>query len=337
MMMEISCRYFVVCDWQLLRRNKMINIKSALVLGANGFIGSHLVSKLKRQGSYVVGIDIGEAPPNSLNLLPPQTFIKIHLPDPGFARILHEYQPDIVINAAGSASVPASLADPSRDFYNSVHVCFFVLEELRKNLPGCRFLQLSSAAVYGNPTELPIRESTALMPISPYGYNKLICEIKAEEYAKIFDLKTSTLRIFSAFGPGLRKQLLWDLYQKSQAEKTISLFGTGAETRDFIFIDDIIRVIELVAEKGQFSGDVYNVANGCEVSIRTLTKLFLEQLGLGGMDIRFSGITKPGDPLRWCADIGRIEQLGYAPQFNLEQGLAEYAGWVKGIYTSHHE
>jgi len=307
----------------------MSNLKSILVLGSNGFIGSHLVSWFRDQGLHVIGIDQAKTSENRLELQPPHQFAQLCLPDPQLSKILCAYRPEAVINAAGPASVSKSLVDPSTDFSGSIWVCFHILESIRENLPDCKLLQLSSAAVYGNPAELPIPENAPLEPISPYGYHKLICETLMDEYAKIFKLKTCSIRIFSAFGPGLRKQVLWDIYHKISAEGHLCLFGTGEETRDFIYVCDIAQGISLILEKGDFRGGVYNLANGVEISIRRLTRCFLDKLGLNGTETHFSGIGKPGDPQKWCADTRKIKRLGYAPRYDIEQGLEDYARWIE--------
>jgi len=307
----------------------MAKLKSILILGSNGFIGAHLVSWFRDQDVFVIGIDQAEASNGSLNLQPPHEFVRLQLPDTQFTEILQRYQPDAVVNAAGPASVSNSLTDPGMDFRGSVEVCFHVLEALRQELPDSIFLQLSSAALYGNPIELPIQENAPSQPISPYGYHKFICETLVEEYAKIYKLQTCVARIFSAFGPGLRKQVLWDIYQKYQAKDKITLFGTGEETRDFIYVGDIVQGINLVLEKGDHQGNIYNLANGTEVSIRVIARFFLDKLNLHDTEVFFSGINKTGDPQKWRADIRKIQELGYTPKYDLERGLEEYAKWIK--------
>lgn len=270
----------------------------------------------------------------TLSLKRPDKFYQLILPNQRFEDILKEIKPDAVINASGPAAVAYSLLDPATDFNGSVNLCFFVLDTLRKILPGCRFLFLSSAAVYGNPTSLPIRESASLNPISPYGYHKMICEMLVREYFEIYGIRASIVRIFSAYGPGLRKQILWDIYHKTIRNKQVDLFGTGEETRDFIFVQDVVYAIQMILEQGIFNADFYNVANGHEVSTKELGRLFLSSLILENKNLVFSGQTRPGDPQKWCADIGRIRDMGYSPQVSLEQGISEYVKWVKALKDS---
>ncbi|MBI5308208.1 MAG: GDP-mannose 4,6-dehydratase [Planctomycetes bacterium] len=312
----------------------MTNSKCVIVLGSSGFIGSHLVSWLRSYGYYVVGIDMVDRVDSTIILIKPDIFYQLVLPDQHFEDILKEIKPDVVINASGPASVANSLLDPTADFTGSVNLCFFVLEALRKILPECRFLLLSSAAVYGNPSYLPVEETASSNPISPYGYHKMMCEILVREYFNIYGIRTSTVRIFSAYGPGLRKQILWDIYLKVIKNKQVELFGTGKETRDFIFVQDVAYAIQLILEQGAFDAEIYNVANGCEVSIEELGRLFLSSLKVGNWKLAFSSVTKPGDPKRWCADIGKIKSLGYSPQVGLENGILQYVKWAQALKES---
>lgn len=308
-----------------------IDKNKIVVLGSSGFIGTYLVSWLRSQNYYVVGIDMVDRADLTLVLKKADQFYQLVLPDQRFEDILKEIKPDTVINASGPASVANSLLEPAIDFNGSVNLCFFVLETLRKILPECRFLLLSSAAVYGNPASLPVRESAPSDPISPYGYHKMMCEALLKEYFDIYGIRTSAVRIFSAYGPGLKKQILWDIYHKAIKNKVVDLFGTGEETRDFIFVQDVAYSIQLILEQSTFNADLYNVANGHEVSIKELGRLFLSSLELKNMELAFSGQIKPGDPKRWCADITQIRNLGYSPRVSLEQGVHEYSKWIKTL------
>ncbi len=306
----------------------------AIVLGSGGFIGSHLVSRLRSQNCYVVGVDFTDKIDLTLGLEQADQFHQIALPDQRFYEILHAVEPDILINAAGPASVSNSFLDSEEDFRGSVDLCAFVLEALRKTTPGCRFLLLSSAAVYGNPIALPIKESAPLKPISPYGYHKMMCETLAQEYFEIYGIETGTIRIFSAYGPGLRKQILWDICHKAIENDQVTLFGSGEETRDFIHIQDILQAIQIVLNKSPFHADIYNVANGREISIKDLARKLLFALNMGGKEIRFSGETKPGDPKNWRANIEKIQKLGYLPSVNLEKGIFTYATWLRNAEST---
>jgi dTDP-glucose 4,6-dehydratase/UDP-glucose 4-epimerase len=146
----------------------------------------------------------------------------------------------------------------------------------------------------------------------------------------MFDIKTCSLRIFSAYGEGLKKQLFWDLYQKAKTGSPITLFGTGIESRDFIYINDLVEAIFLVAQYADFNGQAINIANGREILIKDCISAFY---GLFDRDVKYSfiGESRPGDPNNWVADISALKQLGYQQKHELTEGLKKYYEWIKAI------
>ena len=122
--------------------------------------------------------------------------------------------------------------------------------------------------------------------------------------------------------------VLWDISRKALAGTTVNLYGKGNETRDLIHAKDLSRCIRLIAEKGSFSAEFYNIGNGIELSINTLAKEMIRAL-VTDNDIVFNQKVKEGDPLQWCADISKIRALGYRSTVSLTEGLQDYAEWVK--------
>jgi dTDP-glucose 4,6-dehydratase/UDP-glucose 4-epimerase len=247
-----------------------------------------------------------------------------------FSEIFRLVRFDVCINCSGAASVPDSFVNIHRDYQLNTANVFLILDAIRKVSPFCRFMNISSAAVYGNPPKLPISETSVLMPQSPYAYHKLQGEMLCEEFNKLHGISTCSLRIFSAYGNGLYKQLFWDVWSKIQCENRISLFGTGAESRDFIHVNDIARVVELVIENGKFSASVYNVGNGEEIYIADIVKQFCDFAGWKGT-IQFVQNPRKGDPVNWCADISAIKHLGYEKIVPIEKGLKDYIRWASEL------
>jgi UDP-glucose 4-epimerase len=206
-----------------------------LIVGSKGFIGSNLGKYLNILASVEVwGCDV-------VTDYGASNYYLIDASNSDFEELFQAHSFDICFNCSGSASVPDSLLHPLRDFYlNSLNV-FKMAEAIRKYRPECKFLNISSAAVYGNPEQLPIKETAALMPISPYGYHKLQSENICEEFNRFYNIQTCSVRIFSAYGNGLKKQLFWDISQKLSKNNEVVLFGTGMESRDFIHIDSCKR------------------------------------------------------------------------------------------------
>jgi dTDP-glucose 4,6-dehydratase/UDP-glucose 4-epimerase len=234
---------------------------------------------------------------------------------------------DLCINCSGAASVPNSLINPLIDFELNTLNVFKILDSIRVNSPSCRFINLSSAAVYGNPDVLPVSENSLSKPISPYGIHKLMSEEICREFWVNYGLKTCSLRIFSAFGPGLKKQFFWDLYQKFLHDEEILLHGNGDETRDFIFVEDLVEAVNIAAENTRFEADVINIANGFETKIKDVANLFKEKIN-SDKEIIFNGMIRPGDPANWRADISIIAGLGYTPKISIEYGIEKYLKWV---------
>lgn len=299
-------------------------MKKFLIIGSKGFIGAHLSAHLEHSGYEVWGADV---------IVDYENTHQYHLIDasnPGFHEVFSISDYDICINCSGAANVSDSLKHPYRDFQLNTSIVFNLLEAIRVYQPGCKFINLSSAAVYGNPRSLPIQENAALEPISPYGYHKLMSERICEEFHRFFGLKTCSLRIFSAYGEGLRKQLFWDLYHKVKQNDEIKLFGTGWESRDFIYIEDLIQAILAVAMKANCTGQSINIANGKEIYIKDCVKIFYG-LFEKRVNFQFSQHAKKGDPNNWVADISTLKDLGYKQKHSLEEGLKNYYKWVASI------
>ena len=205
------------------------------------------------------------------------------------------------------------------------------LESIRKYINLIAFLLIFPVLPFMVIREkFPVRESDKRKPVSPYGFHKLQAEMICDEFSQFFGIKTCSLRIFSAFGEGLEKQLFWDLSQKMRNSENgvITLFGTGNETRDFIYVKDVAKTIELIVNSKDNLEKYYNVASGIETSIREAVELFTRVMNWKG-EIEFNNYSRAGDPLKWSSDIGSISNLGFAPKYTLEEGLIRYAAWIK--------
>lgn len=235
----------------------------------------------------------------------------------------------VLINCIGSANVGFSYMNTSEDFESNVETVRKILEVLREqNLKHVKFINLSSASIYGNPQQLPVKESHPIQPLSPYGFHKSMAELLLKEYSQCFGLKTLSLRIFSAYGNGQRKLLLWDLHEKIQnSNGRIVLYGTGNESRDFIHIEDIAQQISLAIDHADFSGESINVANGVEVKISEVVELY-KKFYPKNFDFEFNGAERLGDPRNWCADISWMKNANYRPKFNIAAGVQSYINWI---------
>lgn len=293
-----------------------------LITGVNGFIGSHLAGCL-REDHILIGIDTDSVcPGNNVDF-----YLQMVLPSTDLDGLIKTFQPEVCIHCAGSASVGYSLMNPGVDFNAGPPIVFQLLDSIRKSSPQCRFIFLSSAAVYGNPERIPVNEYAAVKPISPYGYHKKICEEIIAEFHKIYGIQHVVLRVFSCYGCGLRKQLLWDISSKISSG-TLDLFGTGNETRDFIHVADLARIIGLLIDHGTVTTTL-NIGSGTETKISELVSLMVEQYQCG-MAAHFNRKARAGDPERWAADTGRLREcIGEFEFLPLRQGVANYCEWYK--------
>ncbi len=301
-------------------------MSTVLITGVAGFLGRYAAREFARLGWRVVGLDA--VPPENAPHGAGVHYAQVALPSGAFAEILRVESPQVCLHCAGRASVPLSMENPAADFRDNTVLTFEILESLRRDAPRCRFLFLSSAAVYGDPATLPVSETHPVAPLSPYGYHKRQCELLCEEFSKIYDLPTASLRLFSAYGPGLRRQVIWDMCEKILTTGALWLRGTGAESRDFIHAADVAAALSRLALDAPCEGEVYNVANGREVTISELASLVLHELG-SALQPEFDGEASPGQPLRWRADCRRVAALGFSANISLEAGLRGVAAWSR--------
>jgi UDP-glucose 4-epimerase len=293
-----------------------------LIIGSKGFIGNACMGYFSRQPGFdVYGADV-------VAIYDDDKYFLIDASNNDFKQIFTQHRFDWCINCAGAASVPDSFKNPVRDYLLNVHQLVLILNAIKEDCPGCKFIQLSSAAVYGNPQSLPVSEVHALSPLSPYGIHKKQAEELCNLYQQYFGLDTYILRLFSAYGAGLKKQLFWDLYKKSTIAGNLELFGTGNETREFIHVKDIVNAIAVLILCPASSHRVFNVANSCATSIKHAATIFLEHIGFKGT-IKFNGVNRTGDPLYWEADTTLLNNLGYRQTIGFEEGLIDYCNWLK--------
>ena len=265
-----------------------------LITGISGFIGGSFGRYAAAQGHTVKGAG------------------RSSLADPkDLAGLIRDFSPDVLVQAAGSASVGASLEDPLHDFRGSVQTCAEILDAVRRSGRDPLIIIPSSAAVYGNPASLPVSEAASLQPISPYGFHKAASELLAREYSECFGLKIIICRFFSVFGAAQRRLLVWELYQQlAGPEKTVWLAGTGNETRDFLYIEDLAAALLGLIDNAQVDHGclVVNVASGTETSVLTLAQT-LGELVAPEKQISCRGHLRKNDPVRWWAYIDRLQTL----------------------------
>jgi len=300
-----------------------------LVTGAAGFLGDHLCARLKRLDCVLIGLD-------EVETAAPAGFAQFIVGDLAHEaeRCIAELRPDVVFHLAGGASVNDALRDPDGDFDRTVPATARLLAAAGRAARPPKLVFFSSAAVYGEVDALPVRETDPLRAISPYGAHKAACEALFEHYARIYGISVAVLRIFSAYGEGLRRQFFWDfatraLKAAARGETSVLAKGAGDETRDFIHAADVAKAAAHVAlgMADQPGLQVLNVASGEETAIAVAAQRVLAALGLE-LEVRFEGAATTGHPRRWRADIGRLANLGFQPKRTLEGELPRLMDWI---------
>lgn len=312
------------------RKFVMPNIlRTVLVTGAYGFVGRHVTRGLKRDGWRIVGLGHGSWTREEWQLWGIDEW---HVTDVTLETLItYASKPDVIVHCAGSGSVGFSTTHPYQDFLRTVTTTLAVLEFARMYAPQAQVVYPSSAGVYGEVQKLPISEADSPSPTSPYGVHKRIAEKLCESYAKHFNLSVAVVRLFSVYGAGLRKQLLWDASQRIMCGET-RFFGTGEEIRDWLHVDDAASLLIAAVDHASTTCPIVNGGSGIGVTVREiLTELFV---CLGRTDTPiFSGVLRAGDPAGYVADISIARKWGWQPKMERYKGLCEYVEWFKSSAT----
>jgi UDP-glucose 4-epimerase len=298
--------------------------RTVLITGAGGFLAGHVASRFVEAGWRAIGVGRSDA-----NAQAPQfdSFLLNDLSEPSrIVSTLERYAPEAVVHLAAPASVQQSVRSPLADFVSHVSPTAHVFDAVRSSGLSARLVLVSSAAVYGNPANVPVSESAPLAPISPYGFHKLHQELLVDEYTKIHGLRCCKARVFSTYGENLRRLAVWEIARRALSGD-YRVHGTGDEMRDYLYADDVARAIVAITERAECRGEAINVASGEAVSIRTLAGEIFRLLGIDASP-SFSGDSLPGSPERWCADVGRLRSLGF-PEASWSRGLPATIEWIR--------
>jgi len=298
-------------------------VNRVLITGAAGFIGRHVAREFSKKGWQVIGIGRGDWSDWRDYGLSAWYEAEVTLD----TLLKYSAVPDVLVHCAGGASVGFSIEQPSVDFDMTVRTTSNVLEFIRVHSPSTKLVYPSSAAVYGQVKSLPITEDTHLSPVSPYGTHKQLAEALCQLYSHQYNLSVAVVRMFSIYGPELRKQLLWDACQKID-QGNYSFFGTGEEIRDWLHVDDVSKLLFSASQNASIRCPVVNAGNGQGIKVREIVHHLCNQFELGISPI-FSTIPKPGDPNVYIADTSKARAWEWQPLINWHEGVAQYVNWYK--------
>lgn len=297
-------------------------MRKALVTGAAGFIGSHLVKALLSRGTEVVALD-NFSSGHEGNLAGLDCEIHRASIEDREAVDIATADCDFVFHLAAEVSVARSVMDPLSCLQTNGLGMLNVLEAARERGVE-KFLFASSAAVYGEGEELPKHERLKPEPISPYAITKLDGELYLQMYRQEYGMSSAALRFFNVYGAGQDPRGAYAaavpiFMQRAGNGEDITVHGDGSQTRDFIHVDDVVRGLLFAAENKDLQG-VYNLAGGNQVSVNELVKQILAITGSNSKVLH--GSRRPGDIQNSYADVRLIGALGYRATIDLREGLS---------------
>jgi UDP-glucuronate 4-epimerase len=349
-------------------KKQLSNPRKALVTGAAGFIGFHLARRLLHDGWLVTGIDgmtdyydvtlkyarlasllgteLGNAPTQRSNSF---TFHKIMLEDEvALLGAFQEAQPDVVIHLAAQAGVRYSLDNPRTYVSSNLVGTFNVMEGVRQVAPQ-HFLAASTSSVYGGNTRMPFAETHRTdHPLTLYAATKKANEAMLHSYAHLWGLPTTAFRFFTVYGPWGRPDMaLFKFVRAILADEPIDIYGEGAMTRDFTYIDDLVEAIVRLIEVRPVTGSpiageldslspaapfrIVNIGGGQPFGLMAFIGVIESQLGRSAR--RNMMPMQKGDVRETFASADLLEALtGFRPATQVEEGVKAFVEWYKAYY-----
>lgn len=306
----------------------------ALVTGGSGFIGSHLTDRLLEEDFEVKVLDdLSSGHLENLNAHVGRSnflFIKGDIRDPETVKTAVK-DVDVVFHEAAFVGTVESIDKPLLANDINVNGTLNLLgASLRADVK--RFILASSAAIYGEPKTVPIREDSVVYPNSPYAISKLATELYAKVYCQIYGLEAICLRYFNVYGPrqvfGSYGGVITAFVNSLIEDRRPTICGDGNQTRDFINVKDVVQANMLVMEKN-CAGEVFNIGTGSSVTINSLLETVESVFGKQWVEPKRDA-QRPHDIRRSCSDISRAKRiLGFKPEVSLEVGLKDYIEYYR--------
>ena len=308
-----------------------------VITGVAGFIGSTLAEKLLHDGHNVRGID------SFTNYYPPrmkEKNIENCLKHTNFSLIRQDLESSLDLSTIFKnaeyifhlAAQPGVRASWGKEFAiyvkNNISVTQKILESLKNNTTLKKFVLASSSSVYGNQSNIMNEETSLTRPVSPYGVTKLAAENLANLYFKNYKIPTVSLRYFTVYGPKQRPDMAFTRFFNSIIkDKKLSIFGNGEQTRDFTYVDDIVKAT-INAATSDSVGEILNVGGGSVFSLSQIIE-FMKEITEKEFEIDFNAEQK-GDVKHTSADISKAEKLiNYKPNTDIKYGLTQQYEYIK--------
>lgn len=290
---------------------ELIN-KKIVVTGANGFIGRAFCQYLDLiNHTNYIAIDI-------CSLTNSPNFKKVDITTPG---ILDNWLDEntLIVHLAGHADVKSSVEDPLHDFRLNMIGTINILESVRKS--KCSLTYPSTSSIFDLSKRKPLTENSLKNPTSPYGASKMGGEAYCKAYARSYGLDIKIVRLFSVYGPGMNRFLIYDIVKKLVNNPTqLTVFGDGMQIRDYLYISDVVRGIYFLACKGEI-GEDYNLASGNPLTVNEVVDAIIDNMDLGNVKIEKTNKLIEGEVSVMYANIDKITSLGFVPEYSFEKGL----------------
>ncbi|WP_448885300.1 NAD-dependent epimerase/dehydratase family protein [Citrobacter telavivensis] len=294
-----------------------------MVMGAGGFIGQHLTTGLLNKGEEVIAIG------HEVHLLEKSDRLLVVCGEINLRLLEQIDKPDFIYFLLGGASVSSSMNSPIGDFDKTFVPLTALIEKLKHGWNDSHLIFISSAAVYGSNACQATSIKTECKPLSVYGLHKLLAEQYIEFHQRNFNIKARIIRPFSIYGPGLKKQLIWDALRKIQSGQH-EYFGSGLEERDWLHISDLVQL--LIGMAGNFDNlpPVMNAGHGKGVKIRDTIDILYQLKKVQGQP-QFINKNKEGDPKHLACDASEQKFMVEFQGKSLKEGLSEVVAWFDNL------
>jgi UDP-glucose 4-epimerase len=310
-------------------------VTTFLVTGGAGFIGSHLCDRLLAEGHDVVAVDnlstgrignLGEARGYGSRF----TFFNMDIRAEGLLSLFERHRPEVVMHAAAQAAVASSVEDPVHDAGVNVMGLLNLMECCARSGVRKVVYAASGGTLYGEPRRLPVKETASGRPVSPYGISKKVAIDYLAYYERARGIGFTALALANVYGPRQDPHgeagVVAIFTAKMLAGEPPTVFGDGNNTRDYVFVDDVVHAFALAAESGD--GRLINIGTGLETSVNGIFRLLAQITGYQGEPLR--GPERQGDLRRSVLDPSLAEEvIGWRPWTHLEDGLGETVAFVR--------
>jgi len=314
-------------------------VTTFLVTGGAGFIGSHVCDRLLAEGHRVVAVD-DLSTGRIANLVEARgygkefTFTNMDIRAEGLLSLFERHRPEVVMHLAAQAGVRPSLEDPVTDASVNVMGTLNVLGCCARTGARKVVYAASGGTLYGEPRKVPLKETAAAAarPASPYGISKKVVLQYLDFYQQTHGIDYMGLALANVYGPRQDPHgeagVIAVFSSKMLAGESPSIFGDGRQTRDYVFVDDVVHAFALAADRG--SGRMVNIGTGVETSVNELFSMLADMTGFSGEP--GTGPLPPGDLRRSALDSSlAADVLGWRPWTHLEDGLKETVAYIRGI------